>query len=334
MSSVTISTTVWPVDQPCSSTVGVKTRTLAVPCGRCAASWRCAERRAREIDRVARREVLERRRAGSSGPGTARRLVAELAGLRGCLRRPLDDLAAVALLSLRHRRLGSADRRRHALRTVLYRDPTPSPCTLDPGPAPRVFTGSPRPSPPVEVQCDSLRRCSYDADPAAVFAMLTQAEFQERKCAATGALDARGRQVERVRRRERRRSAPAGDAHRPGARLRRARSSATTLEVVAGRRLAAAPAADGVRDGTAVVEIKGAPVRLAGRHDAASPAAAGRVETIDGDAQGRRCPLVGGQIEKAARAGDAGGHQGRAARQRWLAGLSSRRHGRPRRRSG
>ena len=34
MSSVTISTTVWPLDQPCSSTVGVKTRTLAVPTGR------------------------------------------------------------------------------------------------------------------------------------------------------------------------------------------------------------------------------------------------------------------------------------------------------------
>ena len=35
MSSVTTSTTVCPLaDQPCSETVGVKTRTLAVPCGR------------------------------------------------------------------------------------------------------------------------------------------------------------------------------------------------------------------------------------------------------------------------------------------------------------
>ena len=35
MSSVTTSTTVCPfADQPCSATVGVKTRTLAVPCGR------------------------------------------------------------------------------------------------------------------------------------------------------------------------------------------------------------------------------------------------------------------------------------------------------------
>jgi hypothetical protein len=35
MSSVTTSTTVWPsADQPCSLTVGVKTRTFAVPWGR------------------------------------------------------------------------------------------------------------------------------------------------------------------------------------------------------------------------------------------------------------------------------------------------------------
>ena len=40
MSSVTTSTTVCPEAQPCSSTVGVKTRTRAVPCGRFAASSR------------------------------------------------------------------------------------------------------------------------------------------------------------------------------------------------------------------------------------------------------------------------------------------------------
>ncbi len=34
MSSVTTSTTVWPDDQPFSSTLGVCTRTSAVPCGR------------------------------------------------------------------------------------------------------------------------------------------------------------------------------------------------------------------------------------------------------------------------------------------------------------
>ena len=39
MSSVTISTTVWPAaDQPCSPTVGVDTCTVAVPCGRRPAS--------------------------------------------------------------------------------------------------------------------------------------------------------------------------------------------------------------------------------------------------------------------------------------------------------
>jgi hypothetical protein len=39
MSSLTISTTVWPVLQPCSSTVGRYTRTLAVRSARRAASW-------------------------------------------------------------------------------------------------------------------------------------------------------------------------------------------------------------------------------------------------------------------------------------------------------
>ena len=39
MSSVTTSTTVWPfAAHPCSETEGVKTRMLAVPCGRLAAS--------------------------------------------------------------------------------------------------------------------------------------------------------------------------------------------------------------------------------------------------------------------------------------------------------
>ena len=45
MSSVTTSTTECPpADQPCSASVGVKTRTLAVPCGRDSASWWCEAR--------------------------------------------------------------------------------------------------------------------------------------------------------------------------------------------------------------------------------------------------------------------------------------------------
>ena len=39
MSSVSTSTTVWPpADQPLTDTLGVKIRTLAVPCGRWVAS--------------------------------------------------------------------------------------------------------------------------------------------------------------------------------------------------------------------------------------------------------------------------------------------------------
>ena len=42
MSSMTTSTTEWPpADQPCSASVGVKTRTWAVPCGRLPASFQC-----------------------------------------------------------------------------------------------------------------------------------------------------------------------------------------------------------------------------------------------------------------------------------------------------
>ena len=102
---------------------------------------------------------------------------------------------------------------------------------------------------------------SYAADPAAVFAMLTQVEFQERKCAATGALS---HEVE------------VEDYDDGSAVIRTRRTMPTdqvpdfvrtfvgnTLEVVQVDDWGPA-GPDGARDGTAVVEIQGAPVRFAG----------------------------------------------------------------------
>ena len=102
---------------------------------------------------------------------------------------------------------------------------------------------------------------SYAADPAAVFAMLTQVEFQERKCAATGALS---HEVE------------VEDYDDGSAVIRTRRTMPTdqvpdfvrtfvgdTLEVVQVDDWGPA-GPDGARDGTAVVEIQGAPVRLPG----------------------------------------------------------------------
>ncbi len=58
MSSVTTSTTEWVQVQPFSSTVGVCTRTFAVPCGRFSRQPVVREGRAEDVDRVAVGEVL------------------------------------------------------------------------------------------------------------------------------------------------------------------------------------------------------------------------------------------------------------------------------------
>jgi hypothetical protein len=141
---------------------------------------------------------------------------------------------------------------------------------------------------------------SYAADPAAVFAMLTQTAFQERKCAATGALE---------------HEVDIEEYDDGSAVIRTFRTMPTdqvpefvrtfvggSLEVVQVDDWGA-PGPDGARDGTAVVEIKGAPVRFAGSltlRPAAGGGAggAGSVETIDGDVKAS-VPLVGGRIEKA-----------------------------------
>ncbi len=135
---------------------------------------------------------------------------------------------------------------------------------------------------------------SYSADPAAVFAMLTDQAFQERKCAATGALAHRveieqyddGSAVVRTRRTMPTDQVPDFVRTFVG----------SSLEVVQVDDWGPA-APDGARDGSAVVEIQGAPVRFAGSL-ALRAGGPGTVETIDGDVKAS-VPLVGGRIEKA-----------------------------------
>jgi hypothetical protein len=135
---------------------------------------------------------------------------------------------------------------------------------------------------------------SYAADPAAVFAMLTEVPFQERKCAATGALS-HDVDIER---------------YDDGSVVIRTRRTLPTEQVpdfaqrFVGRTIDVVqvddwgPAgADGAREGTVVVELKGAPIRFAGSVSL-RPGGEGTVEAFDGDIKAS-VPLIGGRMEKA-----------------------------------
>jgi uncharacterized protein YndB with AHSA1/START domain len=135
----------------------------------------------------------------------------------------------------------------------------------------------------------------YDADPAAVFEMLTDPAFQERKLAATGALEHEG----------------TVEARADGGAVVRSRRTMPTDEVpdlvrnLVGQTLTVIPveewgppAADGGRGGTVTVDVSGAPVRLTGTLRLA-PAGAGSVESVAGELKAR-VPIVGGRIERAA----------------------------------
>ena len=155
----------------------------------------------------------------------------------------------------------------------------------------------------------------YAADPATTFAMLLDPAFQEAVCRATGAVD----------------HEVSVDEAAGGATIRTSRKLPTDdfpdfIKTFVGGTVHVArvdtwgpAAADGSRDGTIVVEIKGAPVRLEGtlslRRDGASS-----VEDVRGDLKAS-VPLIGGRIEKAVeptiRAAVAKEEQVAA---RWLAG--------------
>jgi hypothetical protein len=135
----------------------------------------------------------------------------------------------------------------------------------------------------------------YDADPEAVFAMLTDVAFQERKLEATKALSY---EVE----------VEADDAG--GARITTRRTMPTdripdvvrsavgpTLEIVQVEDWGPGDA-DGAREGTLRVEVTQAPVRLTGTLRL-GPQNGGTLEIVDGDLKAR-IPLIGGKMERAA----------------------------------
>ncbi len=134
----------------------------------------------------------------------------------------------------------------------------------------------------------------YDADPRAVFAMLTDTAFQDRKCEATGALDHEV-EIEEF---------DDGSATITTRRTMPTDRVPDFVRSFVGQTLLVVqnddwgPAApDGSREGTIVVEIQGAPVRLAGSL-ALSPQGGQSVELIEGDVKAS-VPLIGGKIEKA-----------------------------------
>ena len=134
----------------------------------------------------------------------------------------------------------------------------------------------------------------YAAPPDAVFAMLTDEDFQSRKCAATGArshsvsIRKQGDHTVIVSSRD----LPTDDFP-------------DFVKSMVGATLAITetqdwgPAgSDGTRQGKLTVDIAGAPISLAGTLSLA-PGGEGTVETVEGELKARM-PLIGGMIENAA----------------------------------
>ena len=135
----------------------------------------------------------------------------------------------------------------------------------------------------------------YDSEPAEVFAMLTDPAFQERKLAATGALE---QHVEVATRDD-------GGAVVTTRRTMPTDQVPDLVRNLVGRTLTIvqvedwAPAAGGGgRAGTVTAEVSGAPVRLTGTLRLAA-SGAGTVETLDGELKAK-VPIIGGRIERAA----------------------------------
>ena len=127
----------------------------------------------------------------------------------------------------------------------------------------------------------------YDADPAAVFAMLTDPEFLRAKLASLGHRDIEVVECspERI---VTRRTVPLDV---PGF-LRKVIHAANTVTQIDGW----GPDRDGEREGTWRVDAKGVPVALSGTMRLAA-GDRGAVETIAGRAKAS-VPLVGGKLEK------------------------------------
>lgn len=134
----------------------------------------------------------------------------------------------------------------------------------------------------------------YDAAPDAVFAMLSDPGFQERRCVATGALE-HDVSVEEF---------DDGGVTVTAHRVMPTDQVPDFVRTFVGPTLVVseiqdwtAAAEDGTREGTLVLEIQGAPVRMTGSLRLVADGK-GTVEVIDTDLKAS-VPLVGGKIERA-----------------------------------
>jgi hypothetical protein len=135
---------------------------------------------------------------------------------------------------------------------------------------------------------------AYDADPETVFAMICDVGFQERKCMANGAIE---HEVEIEEFED-------GGAVVTTHRTLPADGVPDFIKSFIGNTLKvtqtddwAGPGQDGRREGTAMVEIAGAPVRFTATLRL-EPNGSGSRQSVDG-ALKASVPLVGGKIEKA-----------------------------------
>jgi len=134
----------------------------------------------------------------------------------------------------------------------------------------------------------------YAATPQQVFAMLTDEEFQNRKCIATGALShsvsvsAQGERTVIVNHRD-----MPTDGFPDFVKSMVGASLAVTETQDWGP-----PGPDGGRQGTITVDLGGAPLDLVGVLSLA-PAGRGSLESVDANLKAK-IPLIGGRIEKAA----------------------------------
>jgi Protein of unknown function (DUF2505) len=134
----------------------------------------------------------------------------------------------------------------------------------------------------------------YAATPEAVFAMLSNEDFQARKCVATGArrhsvsISAQGDRTVIVSSRD----LPTDDF--PDFVKRMVGATLAIRETQDW----GPPGTDGARQGLLTVDIAGAPIDLAGTLSLA-PGGQGTVETVEGDLKAG-IPLIGGKIENAA----------------------------------
>jgi len=135
----------------------------------------------------------------------------------------------------------------------------------------------------------------YQASPASVFEMLADADFQERKCRATGAVE---QQVDVVEHGD-------GEVTVTTERVMPTDSIPEMFRSMVGNSLRLVqveswyPAdASGARTGTIEVSIPGTPIGFSGELQLSVDGPDGSLERIDGELKAR-VPLIGGKIEQA-----------------------------------